>query len=743
MKVLRKKLIALLGLSLLIVLGCTTDTFATTKNDYPMESISTYTNYLKSHYEDNKQYFSNEYEHILLKRTFLENFGESTVKEFYRNGDKDYINVLNWLTEDTEALKMLLIGGNPEGTYAKVLENLKTLYANHKTEIQEKNIYKKVVIALSLAYSVNIKSYLCSSELSNIEKKYEIYKQFYDNNLLDNKKQFEKLPIELLRYVIDNHITDNELIWLNHYARKYPTNNKLYDLNPYKYIKYKTKWDYNDPKYYNSNNKKLWDKKYELSKYNIPYGIKGEQKLWMLFEEGAVCGGISETGELLNEAFGIPSLYIAQPGHAAYLIYSENNKKEGLWFIGNDVSGFAESGKDGRMPLNWGTRSSPYIDGKLYFNVSYILLAQAALNDYANYEKASEYNFLANIYANDFSKSKEIYDQALNIQKFNLDALKGLIDTYKNHKKTQKDYSELAKKIAENLTYYPLPLTDLLKTLNDKIDTSELKNETLQKAMLATKENSLQPNECKSVAASLADNNTNIIKDINLNIAIAKQLHLNRFPKKEDLKKLTILDITNQQVKDFSGLEYAVNLTEIQAHGNQIKKGLSVINRLPKLTILNLDSDGLSQEQLDSINFEKLSNLKNIYFAGNHFFNVEKLDSLKKVNYEWNSLFNQSAVEEKQTITQGKLTLRIKNIKNIDGSLPTIFPKNGGKYDATTGIISWDDLPVNATSVSYVWQGKNSFSGTVTIPIEYPKEEGHGQAQVTYNVNTATPSDPT
>lgn len=144
-----------------------------------------------------------------------------------------------------------------------------------------------------------------------------------------------------------------------------------------------------------------------------------------------------------------------------------------------------------------------------------------------------------------------------------------------------------------------------------------------------------------------------------------------------------------------------------------------------------------------SINFEKLSNLKNIYFAGNHFFNVKKLASLKKVNYEWNSLFNQFVVEEKQTITQGNLTLKVKNIENIDGSLPTIFPQNGGKYDAITGIISWDDLPVNATSVSYVWQGKNSFSGTVTIPIEYPKEEGHGQAQVTYNVNTATPDDPT
>ncbi|MFQ7233268.1 MAG: sialate O-acetylesterase, partial [Enterococcus hulanensis] len=714
----KKKLFSFVFLITGIFISSVTTGYATDIQDSKFETISTYDEYLKKHSSENTQSFSEEFETTLLKRTFLNKVGESTVNKFYQKGN-EYSNTLNWLAEDRSALTLFLMGGNPEGNYEKVIENLTTLYSKYQTAIQEKNIYKKLVIALALTYSTDIKSWMKTNELSAIESRFDSYKYLYDNNLLYSNKQFEALPIELLRCVVDCPISDNELLWLANYARQYPTDTKPYNLDPYNYIHYTFDYNYDLPKYYDQNNKDTWDRKYELSKYNIPYGIPGEQKIWMRFEEGSVCGGISETGKILNNLFGIPSIYIGQPGHAAYLIYDENDKQEGIWTIGNSISGFEQSGKDGRMPLNWGTRKEAYMDGKLYFNVSYILLAQTALNDYANYEKATEYNFLADSY-DDPTIRENIYTLALGVQGFNWDALSGLISTYEaNGTKSQEDYQRLATLVAQKLENYPLPMVDLLKTLNSKTNTTELRKQTLKKVLLSPPQDCLQPEECKKLAISLYDDYADgSIKDCRLNLAIANQLNLEDFPVQSDLEKLISLDMTDRQVRNLSGLENAINLTQLQAHGNQIEKGLSALNSLTKLKELNLDSDGITQEQLDSLAFEKLTNLTDIYLAGNHLFNLERLNLAKNIRWQQNRLHGQSITEEKQKITQGQLTLKIKEIRNVDGSIPTITPANGGSYDNVAGTITWTGLNATTKEVSYSWSGSNNFTGTVTVPID-------------------------
>ncbi|MEX1447929.1 hypothetical protein AB3I00_14850, partial [Enterococcus sp. C76] len=78
----------------------------------------------------------------------------------------------------------------------------------------------------------------------------------------------------------------------------------------------------------------------------------------------------------------------------------------------------------------------------------------------------------------------------------------------------------------------------------------------------------------------------------------------------------------------------------------------------------------------------------------------------------------QTVDEDKQVVNGNTLTLKVKAIKNADGSTPTITPNNDGVYDAEKGTITWTGLTKETTSLSYSWTGKNAFSGTVTVPVE-------------------------
>ncbi len=138
---------------------------------------------------------------------------------------------------------------------------------------------------------------------------------------------------------------------------------------------------------------------------------------------------------------------------------------KGYWNIDNDVSGWTLSEKGERLLLGWGNANTNYARGS--YQVVYMALAQEALNDYENLEKCEEMVLLANTYAGDLAKQEEIYRKALEIQPINLDAWLGLINVYNaNTNKTEDEYFDLAKELAENLKYFPLPmqhLTNLIK----------------------------------------------------------------------------------------------------------------------------------------------------------------------------------------------------------------------------------------------------------------------------------------
>ena len=282
----------------------------------------------------------------------------------------------------------------------------------------------------------------------------------------------------------------------------------------------------------------------------------------MVFEEGAVCGGISKTGTNLWTAFGMPASVNGQPGHAAYLQYgvqgAENGKtytaengedyRAGIWWLGNNISGWVESEKGERLLAGWGynrdRRNKDELGG---YNVSYVLLAQNNLNRYADFVKAREMAMYAEIFSEanvsgspkdagqivniekadaakttDLIKGERIYDELLNVAPRDYEAWKGLVISYlKDRSKSESDYVTLAGRLAEGLKEYPLPMADLINALEEatkdashRSSIRQLRNAALEKAIKGLPKNKdfLQPDAARDMANRILGRQEEMVK---------------------------------------------------------------------------------------------------------------------------------------------------------------------------------------------------------------------------------------
>ncbi len=485
-----------------------------------------------------------EYEKILLQREFVNNVGYDILQALM-NYDKCYEDVVTWLMEDVDTLRLFLLGGEPDGNYAtslKILNDLRTEYADdlNNTETTKNNVkfnelYKKMMVALSLTHSQSVGSWVTGAPEdqddpngSNPLNRYKIFKDFhlaqnssYSTSTTMNSfdtKIFESLSVEEMRFVMNNIISDDEMKWLNYYSTYIKKS-----MNPYDYIRYTDGYNYNKQDYYLPENQKKWEEKYYLNQdsFQVKYGMP---RLWMVFEEGSVCGGLSKTGSNLWGVHGVPSSVVSQPGHAAYIFMQLDSKGRKIWNLGNDVDNWGYSGKteklSTRMPLGWGTGS--YV-GK--YPASYVLLAQAALDDttgdrdtrgnvtISNYESSEELLYLAKVYKDNPEKLEQIYRKAIDRQKLNFDAWLGLVNLYANTERTQTEYLKLVKDVIDALNYYPLPMHDLIRIIEPKLEVVNhayyqiMFDEALDRAQKATEENVLQPSPCIRVAQYLAGSN--------------------------------------------------------------------------------------------------------------------------------------------------------------------------------------------------------------------------------------------
>ena len=467
------------------------------------------------------QEITGEFEIALLQREFVKNVGYDLLQQFVRYSDENY-QVISWLMNNVDNLRLYIIGGEPDGSYMESLRVLSKLYATYKDDLNKeditangtalKNLYRKMMISLSLTHSTDVG--LWAGGMTNNPNdpnnsyavtRYEIYKKMHQEGKLDSKI-FESLTIEEMRFVMNNIIDDEEIEWLNAYTTEHNSR------NPYSYIEYTFGYEYSKSEYYDPSNYEKWNQKYNLSKYNITYQT-GYPKLWIVFEEGGVCGALSKTGSNIWGSYGVPSSVVSQPGHAAYIYYSLDSNGNGIWNLYNDISGWQQSGKTEkltiRMPNGWGNGS--YAS---QYPVPYVLLAQGALNDFDNYEKSEKILLLVNTYKGNKEELYNIYRKTIEVQPLNFDAWHGLVNLYTtDDTKTDEEKYMLAQEIATSLKYYPLPMHDLLKLIEPSIKETEymvafnvLLTKTLTEATQVTSNETIQEVAVREVANYLLGN---------------------------------------------------------------------------------------------------------------------------------------------------------------------------------------------------------------------------------------------
>lgn len=476
--------------------------------DVEVKTVEEYDQEIQTKYANQDPTQNADYEKLLLQRNLVNEMGSYTLKRFLGESQAN-VETYKWLTENLENLRMYTIGGRPDGSYYNSLTVLTELLNARlkdgsllKNDFNNTNptkygtttmgmLYKKMAITLSLTHSTLVGLWMnpnVPENQSNAVTRYEIYKSLYNtghfvvSDRQDHTGWFERLEIEEMRYVMNNIIDDEEILWLNEYTQKYidehPGKEEEY-LQPHHYMKYI--WpDYSKPEYYDPNMLSHWDEMY--GNFNSKYGITyktGVQKLWMNLDNGAVCGGISKIGSNIRGVHGTPSSVINQPGHAAIIYYRENANGDGYWTLDNDVSGWPNSNKTEkllvRMPLGWGDES--YLKTTAFSEgvVNYVLLAQAALNDFTNYQKSREIYLQADVYKDDLNKQLEIYEKAIDALPINIDAWYGIIETYKEMGKSKQEFLDLALRMFEALKYYPLPMYHLGEEIEDALKTEDNK----------------------------------------------------------------------------------------------------------------------------------------------------------------------------------------------------------------------------------------------------------------------------
>ena len=459
---------------------------------------------------------------ILQKRELVRRLGYETLQSNLRDNNK-VKDTFDWLLNDKEALELFIEAGDisESGRFINVLSNLYDKYKDCLSDEVNGTIYKKMMIALATGWSSDAGTSALEFNMNlptfDAVGRFQIMKDFYDNDKLARKEEFKTYNMELMRMIMNNQMANEDLIWLNNYANKKYPNDLGKKLNFWNYgIAYRT-INLNQDFIYNENNREKFDTKYSLSENNISYGQKGKHNLWMLFEVGGVCWNSSRFGQNLNKAFGLPSIGIYQPWHEAVLEYTQDSQGRGVWSINNNIGGWQQArtvwgaNKPYRTLLDWGNKYFSDKASDSAYNGAYMLLGQSAL-DNANYEKSYYYNLQANSYSNPEDKINA-YNKSLEALNINLDSFEGLINEYKKANKSSAEWRALAEKVINAYTYYPYAMVDLLKVIrpnlssDDRADIDIARADALNVAARATKNDVFQDAACRDIAKTIMGRN--------------------------------------------------------------------------------------------------------------------------------------------------------------------------------------------------------------------------------------------
>lgn len=494
-----------------------------------------------------------EYVNVLLKRRLVDKIGYDRLAA-KMNENADFAACMEWLFTDIQMLRYYSYGGEPEAngyyqknrqvtpdTYIKSFDVLTRLYTKHKEDMNDTEnapLYKRMMAAIALTHCVPIYTWFNFTPTGKRQwfhesepvERYEIYKRFYNRNLLAD--EFTKYNVEELRMVVGCPLDNDQLQWIHRYYRVNIMKNPDYMDNPVKATtsnanRVPVKYTVNDrepnkpasAQYYDPANYDKWNNKYtleyhdEIFDYKVDYGVNEKKKYfepqWLPYEAGGVCVDISLTGTVTRNAFGLAARYLCQPTvHMSYLTYYYNNGKptcaSSYNMSGIQRSNYTTYGYT-HVPAGWSNFGYHGI-----MNGGYIFLGIDAMynNHNTNYEKAENLAYLAEIQTakENYEQALEIYEKVLEAQYFHLDAYVNIARLYEKLGKTDDDYYALAERAAEALKWYPHPMYEyiinfLYPKINDIIKRADLigfVRSMLDISASATAENSgmFQPSQC-------------------------------------------------------------------------------------------------------------------------------------------------------------------------------------------------------------------------------------------------------
>ena len=447
-------------------------------------------------------------EHMVLQREFVSRVGRTTLLDFVNQGDSSR-ETLEWLMGDSDTLGLYFYGSTPIGGYKNSLNVLTKLYQTYKNDLNDDTVkngvrngdlFKKIIMAISHTHSTLVRSFLPnveedgvtnsnrndpnSSHVSDPVRRYAVYKKMYLADKLSSV--FPKLEVEEMKVVVRALISDNEIEWFRDY---------IASRGPYTHawLSYNAKFRYFEDKYYSEENKTMWNNKFHFLEYGIPYQ-KYLVPQWIVYAAGTQCVGFGDTSANAYSSTGIPAFPVHQPGHIAYGVAHYNSNGDASWQLYNSgatwgnssygTSTFYNATKNSptkqavysyRGLLGWGQQYSTGCE-----NLSYLAIAQEAVNDYSNYLIAEKYVMLANAYKGDEAKQEEFYRKAINAQNINVDAWYGLVQLYKNSNVyTEEDCLKLIKEFQVIYKVRPLAFYDLFGMIIGKITTPTLNAEAV------------------------------------------------------------------------------------------------------------------------------------------------------------------------------------------------------------------------------------------------------------------------
>ena len=369
---------------------------------------------------------------------FINRFGESAVENFVNEStaNKDFIN---WVLNNQTAMEEFLEGTSQQGANINGLQvwsNIWNTYTNSRSGFN-----LKLAIATSIANATPITAWPCSGTVGSPVQRYNIFETLNaEGGMLPI---FKTLDVRHLIYVVNTHIPNSQImefrdiILQNHNGFINSTNNGLNN------IAYTINYNETNP--------------HTGASVFGPDFYGPDPTILDIWYDGGVCGSTSYLGSSACQMFGIPAQPVGQPGHCAFIYYTN-----GQWEIGNDIYGWSES--DGADISGWssGITTNSY-------DTNYDLLYQAA--DTSALQESNEYLWLINANIS-YQEKMDAINKATSIQPLNLRAWLDEIALMKtNDNLTAQDYLNLSNQIISALKDYPMPMFDTLLQIKDVIST--------------------------------------------------------------------------------------------------------------------------------------------------------------------------------------------------------------------------------------------------------------------------------